>query len=93
MGAISHIVDDMKTISVSVSEDDYEVFRAAATGQGRPIAQLIRDAMAFYRQVKLEPRTRLDHLTIFHGRGPIGDLPSRAEIWEEIIDARNPPLP
>lgn len=39
----------MKTISLSVSEKDYEAFRAESLRAGRSIASLIRDAMADYR--------------------------------------------
>jgi len=43
----------MKTISLAVSETDYEAYRRASHAQHRPIAQLIREAMAFYRTEKL----------------------------------------
>lgn len=39
----------MKTISLSVSEKDYEAFRAESVRAGRSIASLIRDAMSDYR--------------------------------------------
>jgi hypothetical protein len=38
----------MKTISLSVSENDYEAFRAEAQRSGRSIASLIREAMAVH---------------------------------------------
>ena len=40
--------------------------------------------MAFYRAARLEPRQRLERVTIFPGHRPIAELPSRAEIYDEI---------
>lgn len=44
----SDIVIDMKTISLAVSEKNYELFRELAQTEDRSIASLIRDAMADY---------------------------------------------
>ena len=38
----------MRTISVAVSEKNYELFRERAQAEDRSIASLIRDAMAAY---------------------------------------------
>lgn len=38
----------MRTISVAVSEKNYELFRERARAEDRSIASLIRDAMAQY---------------------------------------------
>jgi hypothetical protein len=80
----------MRTISVAVSEPDYEAFRRAAGSQGRPIAELIREAMALYRTERIEPRTRLTDLPVFLGRQAVSELPHRAEIYDEIFAAREP---
>jgi HJR/Mrr/RecB family endonuclease len=37
----------MKTISLAVSEVEYEAFRQAAKVENRAVAQLIREAMAY----------------------------------------------
>lgn len=50
LGPKSDIVTNMKTISLSVSENDYEAFRAESARAGRSIASLIRDAMLQYRE-------------------------------------------
>ncbi len=78
------IIDDMKTISVSVSESDYEAFRKVAKEQNRSIALLIREAMAEYRVSKLSERSRLTDLPVLPGHRLIGNLPSREEIYDEI---------
>ena len=54
----------MKTISVSVSSADYEAFRRGSRRSKRPIAQLIREAMALYRTERLEQRNRLTELPV-----------------------------
>ena len=79
-------MSNMKTISVSVSSSDYEAFREAAKGQQLSIAQLIREAMAFYREQKLQERTPLRDLPVLPGHRLSGRLPSRHEIYEEILD-------
>ena len=76
---------DMRTISVSVSTKDYEAFRRTARLTQRPIAQLIREAMAFYRQEKLEARPRLTALPVLSGHSPVSPLPSRAELYDEVF--------
>jgi len=81
----------MKTISVSVSIGDYDAFKRAAKRKGRPVAQLIRDAMAFYREEKLEDREELTDLPTFPGHQNTGPLPARWETWGEILE--KPTLP
>lgn len=49
----------MKTISVAISLEDYEVFRRAARARQYSIAQLIREAMVFYRVEQLQEATPL----------------------------------
>lgn len=76
---------DMKTISVAISEEDYAAFRRSARKQNRSIAQLIREAMSFYRSTRLEERKPLRDLPVLAGHQPIGSLPTRAEVYEEIF--------
>jgi len=77
----------MKPISVSVSESDYEAFRTAAESQGRSIAQLIREAMALYRSERLERRPLLEGVPVLVGHRPLGRVPDRAEVYEEVYAA------
>lgn len=78
----------MKTISVAVSESDYDAFRQAARQRDRSIAQLIRDAMARYRETELEPRSPLRSVPVLPGHRPVGALPSRSELYDEIFEPR-----
>jgi hypothetical protein len=75
----------MKTISVAVSPEDYEVFRRVARARQCSIAQLIREAMVFYRIEHLQKATPLMELPTLPGHRPLGTMPSRAEIYTEIF--------
>jgi hypothetical protein len=79
------MISDMKAISVSVSEEDYEAFRAAAQRSGRSIAQMIREAMRIYVAEHLQSRGRLEDVVVLPGHQLIGALPTREEIWDEIF--------
>jgi hypothetical protein len=83
-----NIIINMKTISVSVSESVYEDFRLAARKMDRSIAQLIREAMRTYRDLYLTEREPLRELPVLSSMKPLGDLPSREEIWSEISASR-----
>jgi len=78
----------MRTISLAVSEPDYEAFRRAADRQGRPIAQMIREAMAMYRAERLQERTRLTDFPVLVGHHSVAPLPTRDEVWDEITAER-----
>jgi hypothetical protein len=76
----------MKTISVAVSQEEYDTFRVASKRERRPIAQLIREAMSFYREHKLEARSRLTDVPILPGHRLTAPLPERGEVWDEAFD-------
>jgi hypothetical protein len=76
----------MKTISVSVSKADYEAFRRGSKRLQRSIAQLIREAMALYREERLEQKSRLTELPILVGHRPQAPLPTRAELYDDVFD-------
>ena len=78
----------MKTISLSVSESDYEAFQNASRQKRQSVAHLIRDAMAIYRQERLESRSPLTEVPALPGHRPVGVLPSREEVWDEIVAKR-----
>ncbi|MCE7937818.1 hypothetical protein DCC79_03040 [bacterium] len=78
----------MRTISLAVSELDYEAFRRAAAREGRPIAQLIREAMSLYRSERIAERTPLTDFPVLVGHRPAAELPGRAEVWDEISAGR-----
>ncbi len=83
----------MKTISVAVSESDYEAFRRAASASKRSIAQLIREAMELFRAERLGQQPRLVDLPLLPGHRPVGPLPSRSELYDEIFDSEREGTP
>ena len=80
----SDIGDDMKTISVSVSENDYEAFRAHAVRADRSIAELVREAMRLYRESCIQEQSALKKLTVYSRPRCIRTLPPREELYDEI---------
>lgn len=78
----------MKPISVTVSEEDYEAFREAADAQDRSIADLIREAMTLYRAEMIEARPNLDQIPVLAGHRLKTRLPSRAEIYDQVFEAK-----
>lgn len=81
----------MKTISIAVSISDYEAFRRAAKQQNRPIAQLIRDAMVEYRANTLASKTRLTQIPVLAGHRPVGSLPARLDVYDEVFSDEKDP--
>ena len=80
------IVNEMRTISVLVDEQDYEAFRSAAKARRASIAQLIREAMAEYRATRLASGRRLKEVPVLTGHRPLGPLPERGELWDEVFE-------
>jgi len=78
----------MRTISLSVSESEYEAFRRAAAEGGRPIAQMIREAMAEYHAGRFPDRTPLRRLIVLPGHRPVSPLPTRFDVYDDIFSAR-----
>jgi uncharacterized protein YbjT (DUF2867 family) len=74
----------MKTISLSVSESDYEAFREVAEAEGRPVALMIREAMAAYRVQVLEKKKPLRSVPVLVGHRQVSPLPTRDEIYAEV---------
>jgi hypothetical protein len=75
----------MKTISVSVLNEDYEAFRRGARRLKLPIAHLIREAMAYYRAERLDVKPRLTDLPVLVGHRPVASLPGREALYDEVF--------
>ena len=82
--------DDTKPISLAVSIQDYAAFQEAAEAQGRPVAQLIREAMSVYRAEHLERRRPLRELPRLVGHRAVKPLPSRAQTYDEVFQRDEP---
>lgn len=82
----SDIVFDMRTISLAVSEKNYELFRERAKAENRSIASLIRDAMAEYLGPERPARGPADA-----GARVVGQMlpgPGRYRIYAEVEEAQ-----
>lgn len=78
---------NMKPISLTVDEAEYEVFRRIAASSKRSIAQVIREAMTVYLG-QLEQRSPLHDLPVLAGHRPTGPLSTRADLYDEIHASR-----
>jgi len=75
----------MKSISVHVSERDYQELKSLAAASDRPVAELIRQAMADYIQrIRQEgqPLASLDP----HDSGALLRPWTRAELLDEALE-------
>lgn len=74
----------MKVISVYVSDKTYADFKRYAQHLDRPVAELIREAMEWYRNNRIQSGTVLDRM-------PVSSKPklkrrwTREEIQEELL--------
>ena len=73
----------MKPISVHVAEPAYEALKHVAKRQGRPVAELVREAMADYlTRQRASARSLLDIAP--HPGGPLKRKWTRAELADEM---------
>ena len=75
----------MKPISVHVSEDDYEELKSMAARTGRPVAELIRTAMAEYLDRERRGRRSLLDLRA-HDSGELREAWTRSGLLDEMRD-------
>jgi Arc/MetJ-type ribon-helix-helix transcriptional regulator len=76
----------MKTITVNVSEPVYSDFREHARRQDRPTSELIREAMALYRDQRLRPRGTLRALAPLSLGEVLQPLLEDDDLLEEMLD-------
>ncbi|MFI5181285.1 MAG: ribbon-helix-helix protein, CopG family [Thermoanaerobaculia bacterium] len=74
----------MKVISLHVPEKSYKEMKEIAASEGRPVAALIREAMADYVAREAKPaRSLLDIAP--HKGGGLKKRWTRSEIYDEMI--------
>ncbi len=75
----------MKPISVHVAGDHYRSFKALAALKKKPVAELIREAMAVY--LKWESRSPRSVLDIQpHPSGKMLRAWTRSELYDEMLE-------
>jgi hypothetical protein len=75
----------MRTLRLTVTDSEYEAIQRAAEAAHRPMEQLLREAVAVLRREEAEKKTPLRDLPVLSGHHPVGDLPSRADLYEEMF--------
>ncbi|HVT58172.1 MAG TPA: ribbon-helix-helix protein, CopG family [Thermoanaerobaculia bacterium] len=75
----------MKPISVNVDEEDYRALKSAAERLGRPVAELIREAMVEYLTHRSGSSGSLFDLTP-HPSGALSAPWTRSEILDEKLE-------
>ncbi len=73
----------MKAISLHVSPETYQEYKELAQMQGKPVAQLIREAMEHYLEQKRSAGSIFDIPT--HSSGKLKKSWTRAELYEEML--------
>ena len=77
----------MRAISVHVEEQEYQRLKSLAGLEGRPVAALIRAAMADYLEREEHPgRSILDIPA--HRSGKLLSGWTRADLYDEMLDGR-----
>lgn len=74
----------MKVISLHVPEKPYEELKEIAASEGRPVAALIREAMADYVAREAKPARSLRDIPPHRG-GRLRKRWTRSEILDEMI--------
>ena len=75
----------MKPISLHVSEQDYEQFKSLAARAGRPVSELIREAMARYLAESAERRPSILNLKP-HNSGRLLEEWTREDLYDEMLE-------
>jgi hypothetical protein len=75
----------MRTLRVTVSDSEYDALQRVAEARDRSVEQLIQETLAFIQRNATEPRKPLRDLPVFPGHRPLADLPSRADLYEELF--------
>jgi inosine-uridine nucleoside N-ribohydrolase len=81
--------DTMKTVSLTIPKSDYEALQKAAEAESRSVTDVFREAVAFYREHKSKAKTPLHDLPVFAGHQPLLPLPSRSELYDEVLEVRS----
>ena len=75
----------MRVISIHVSDKTYAEFKRYAQNLDRPVAELIREAMEWYRTHRIQTETILRHMPV-SSRPKLKRRWTREEIQEELLD-------
>ena len=77
----------MRAISVHVEDGEYQRFKSLAALEGRPVAALIRRALADYLEREGRPGRSILEIPA-HRSGKLLRPWTRSEIYDEMLDGR-----
>jgi hypothetical protein len=75
----------MKPISVHVADQDYQSFKLLADRMGKPVAELIREAMSEYLKRRGQPKGSLFDISPFPSGRQLSSW-TREELLDEMLD-------
>ena len=75
----------MRTLRVTVSDSEYDALQKVAGARNRSVEQLIQETLASFQREMPEARKPLRDLPLFPGHRLVADLPSRADLYDEIV--------
>jgi len=73
-----------------VSDSEYDALQKVADVRNRSIEQLIQETLATFQREAAGTRKPLRELPLFPGHRLVADLPSRADLYEEIFSREDP---
>ncbi len=83
----------MRTLRVVVSDSEYQTLQEVAEARDRSVEQLIRETMASINGGMIETGKTLRDLPLLLGHRAVTDLPSRADLYEEVFSREDSDLP
>jgi hypothetical protein len=77
----------MRILRLTVTDSEYEALQRAAEAAQQPIEQLLREAITVCQGERIERKAPLRDLPVLAGHRPVGELPSRADVNDEMFSA------
>jgi len=79
----------MRALRVTVSDSEYDALEKAAAARRRTIEELVREALATVQSGPVVTRKPLRDLPLLPGHRPLGELPTRTDLYEEMYSAED----
>lgn len=75
----------MTTLTVTIPDADFQALERAAAVSGRPVLELVREALARYLLSGLAKASPMTDLPLLEGHRPLSPLPARSELYDELM--------
>jgi len=83
----------MRALRVVVSDSEYEALQKAADVRKRSVKQLIQETLASFQRGMTDTGKPLRDLPLLPGHRAVADLPSRADLYEEMFSVEGSSSP